>query len=144
MSRFARIPVAKIMTSQGYSLPSAVTLVTLSVPLTDCIGALMTNLMPLSSRWHWISSAMSLSAIRGMTWFIISMTVTSLPMAFSETASSSPMTPAPPMTTFCASFSAAWMLLPSLMVLTMKTLPRSAPCMGGTKTLPPVAMTRES
>ena len=36
------------------------------------------------------------------------------------------------------------MFFPSLTVLTMKTFFRSVPGMGGTNTLPPVAMTRES
>ena len=104
----------------------------------------MTNLMPLSSRCLWMTSAMSLSAMRGMTWSIISMTVTSFPISRNATASSRPMTPAPPMTTFLASARAAWMSFPSLTVLTTKTLPRSVPSTGGTKTRPPVAMTRES
>jgi len=140
----ARMPVAKIITWQGYSLPSAVTLSTLPSPLTDWMGAFMTNLMPMSSRSFCMMSAMSLSAMRGMTWGIISMIVTSLPMLWRDTASSRPMTPAPPMTTLSAPLRADWMALPSLMVLTMNTFPRSAPGMGGTNTLPPVATTSES
>ena len=104
----------------------------------------MTNLTPLDSASCWMMSAMSLSAMRGMTWSIISMTVTSLPMLLSETAISRPMTPAPPMTTFFAFSRAFWMFLPSLTVLTTNTLARSLPSMGGTKTVPPVATTRES
>ena len=140
----ARTPVANIMRPQGYSCPAAVTLLTLPSPFTAWIGAFITNLMPLDSRCSWISSAMSLSAMRGMTWSIISMTVTSLPISLRATASSRPMTPAPPITTLSTSFNADWMFFPSLTVLTTKTLSRSVPGMGGTNTLPPVAITRES
>ena len=87
---------------------------------------------------------MSASAIRGMTWSIISMTTTSLPMLTSERAASSPMTPAPAMATFLASLRAASIAFPSLMVLIPKTPFRSLPSTGGMKTELPVAMTRES
>ncbi len=136
--------MAKIIRPQGYSIPAAVTLSTFPVPLTAWMGAFITNLMPISSRRVWISSAISLSAMRGMIWSIISMTVTSFPMDLRETASSSPMTPAPPITTLSTPSRADWMTFPSLTVLTTKTFPRLAPSIGGTKTLPPVAMTSAS
>ena len=132
------------MTPHGYSFPAAVTLDTFTSPFTDCTGAFMTNFMPFSSRCLWMTSAMSLSAMRGMTWSIISITVTSFPIAFRETASSRPMTPAPPTTTSDTPSRAFCMRFPSLTVLTMNTFSRSAPGTGGTKTFPPVAMTRES
>ena len=125
-------------------MPAAVTLSAFPVPLTFWIGAFMTNLMPADSRCSWTKAAMSGSAILGIAWSIISMTVTSFPAFLRATAASSPMTPAPPMTTCLASFSACSSLFPSLTVLIVKTFSRSFPSMGGTNTVLPVAMTRAS